>query len=255
MTKRLIVNADDCNLTDGVTGAILDCHDHGILSSTTWMANLPAKPAHVRKVSARKKLGVGIHLNLTLGVPVSESTVIPSLLSEEGRFRRVHLQLSNLPSAADVRMEYKAQIERFRKIFGRLPTHLDTHHQVHDHPFFLTVVIQTAGFFDLPIRRSKLFDDKIAYDFQAQSPDSVLGDLNPAGYWRKESLLSTLRTLKEGTHEIMCHPGKVDQDLKALSSFTRGRDDEWRLFRQSGLRAVLARLGIELTHYGLCYTS
>ncbi len=254
MSKRLIVNADDCNLTAGVTSAILDCHDHGILSSTTWMANLPAKPGDVRKILARKKLGVGIHLNLTMGAPVLNPVKISSLVSEEGRFRRVQQQLSKLPAAADVCAEYKAQIERFSKIFGRRPTHLDTHHQVHDHPFFLTVLIQTADFFDLPIRRSKLFDDKISFDFHAQSPDSVLGDLNPAGYWRREALLGTLQALKEGTHEIMCHPGKVDQDLKALSSFTHGRDDEWRLFRQGGLRAVLTRLGIELTHYGLCYT-
>ena len=41
MKKQLIVNADDGNLTGGVTRAILDAHDHGIVSSTTLFANMP----------------------------------------------------------------------------------------------------------------------------------------------------------------------------------------------------------------------
>src|SRR3989338_7288177 len=117
MKHLLIVNADDCNLTPGVTQAILDCHDRGILTSTTFMINLPVEPVTVRALLRRKKLGVGIHLNVTLGKPISEPSQIRSLLSE-GHFRKVQEQTKKLPKAAELAREYQGQINRFRKIFG-----------------------------------------------------------------------------------------------------------------------------------------
>ena len=253
MTKILIVNADDGNLTAGVTQAILDCHDKGILSSTTWMINLPHSSSRVREVKSRAHLGVGVHLNLTLGEPVSERSEIPSLLTDEGRFRKVGPQLEKLPRAAEVRLEYRAQIEKFRKLFGRLPTHLDTHHQVHDHPFYLAILSDIANDYHLPLRRSKLLAEPTAYNFHFLTTDSLWGDLNPAGYWRRPGLESVLHHLPKGISEVMCHPGRNDKDLQVLSSFTVGREEEMKLISDPSLRALLQKLGITLSHYGVCY--
>ena len=38
---KLIVNADDFGLTDGVTLGILHAMEHGIVTSTTMMVNTP----------------------------------------------------------------------------------------------------------------------------------------------------------------------------------------------------------------------
>ena len=38
---KLIVNADDFGLTDGVTKGILGAMNHGIVTSTTMMVNTP----------------------------------------------------------------------------------------------------------------------------------------------------------------------------------------------------------------------
>ncbi|MEN9895774.1 MAG: hypothetical protein RIR97_1626, partial [Pseudomonadota bacterium] len=79
--------------------------------------NLPHSASRVREAKSRTHLGVGVHLNLTLGNPVSDCSEIPSLLTEEGRFRKVGLQLASLPRTAEVRFEYHAQIEKFKKLF------------------------------------------------------------------------------------------------------------------------------------------
>ena len=252
MPKTLIVNADDCNLTPGVTRAILDCHDHGILSSTTWIVNLPHDEKTVKALKARKRLGVGIHLNLTLGRPVSPEAAVASLLAEDGCFRKAGIQLEHLPRPAEVRAEYGAQIEKFKKIFGRLPTHLDTHHQIHDHPFYLVIASELANERNLPLRRSRLLVEKASYDFHFTTADFLFGDLRPEGHWHKAQLEETLKALPEGISEIMCHPGENDAALKAISSFTAGREEEWQLFRAGHWRAFLARCGITLAHYGLC---
>jgi chitin disaccharide deacetylase len=246
MKRHLIVNADDCNLTPGVTQAILDCHDKGILTSTTFMINLPLEPSTVKSLQRRKNLGVGIHLNVTLGKPVSNPAEIRSLLSG-GTFRKVHDQTTKLPKAVELAREYQSQINRFKKAFGYLPTHLDTHHQVHDHPFFLEVLTKVASKNKLPLRRSRLTREA------KRTTDFIFGNLTVEGYWRKEALETILENLPNGTSEMMCHPGKNDAALKAISSFTSGREAEYKLFSSPAVKAFTVRQGITLTHFGLCY--
>lgn len=281
MVRTLIVNADDCNLTSGVTQAILDCHDHGIVTSTTFMVNLPVDSQTTAGLLKRKKLGIGLHLNLTLGRPVSAPRKVPSLVDEDGNFRKypilsedkgglryrraaLHGTLKasainlaptkRLFSRKEVEIEYLAQIERFRKIFGRLPTHLDTHHQLHDHALFYTVLASVARRYRLPLRRSRMNLMRTEKRDGPACPDYLFGNLSATAYWRKEPLLTLLLHLPQGTSEIMCHPGIPDRDLKAVSSFTVGREAEWKLFRSVSLRRFVERQRIRLSHYGLCYT-
>ena len=42
MNKRVIINADDFDLCDGVNKAVAQAHTDGVLTSTTIMANMPA---------------------------------------------------------------------------------------------------------------------------------------------------------------------------------------------------------------------
>ncbi len=260
MKRVLIVNADDCNLTPGVTHAILDCHDRGILTSTTFMANLPIQKETVRQLLKRKNLGVGVHLNVTFGKPVSKSPQIKSLLGPDGLFRpdlktvgaplvgarskAGRAQGPPLPSAHELALEYQAQINRFTDAFDRKPTHLDTHHQVHNHSFFLKVLADVARKNGLPIRRSALKMTSV------RTTGFIFGNLNPAGYWTREPLVTILQNLPAGVSEIMCHPGRHDRALEQVSSFREGRQKEWELFRSPFLRAILEQAGIVPAHFG-----
>lgn len=156
MKRVLIVNADDCNLTSGVTAAILECHDRGIVSSTTFLVNLPVAGKTIRQIRRRPRLGVGIHLNITLAKPVSSLSNVRSLVGADGNFRKAKDQRRRLPKPAELAVEYQNQILRFQQIFGRHPTHLDTHHQIHDHPHFFRVLTEVARRNRLPVRRSRL---------------------------------------------------------------------------------------------------
>ncbi len=247
MKRLLIVNADDCNLTPGVNQAILDCHDNGILTSTTFMANLPVEPALVRELKRRSKLGVGIHLNVTFGYPVSRSLAVRSLLGDEGQFKKYAAQKADLPKFDELFREYQNQVHHFHKIFGALPTHLDTHHQMHDHPHFLKVLIEVAKRFKLPLRRSCLGMKNLG----VSSTDFFFGNLTTQGYWRAEPLEAILRSIPEGVSEIMCHPGRNDEALRAVSSFQEGREVEWKLFHSPKFKKLLADGGVTLTNFNV----
>ena len=75
----LIVNADDFGLTAGVSRGILDAHRTGIVTSTTLLVNRAMPPAQIEELTA-SALGVGVHLNLTLGTPVADPKRVPSLV-------------------------------------------------------------------------------------------------------------------------------------------------------------------------------
>ena len=248
--RQLIVNADDCNLTGGVTRAILDCYEKGIVSSTSWMVNLPSNPEMVLQV-AKSGLGVGVHLNVTSGKPVSNLEDIRSLISPEGAFKKKDDYLKSSPSPEELVHEYELQIALFKKQFGRAPTHLDTHHQVHDVPVFMQALAHVAREAKLPIRRSLLMREA---DFKKKypgiiSPQSLIGDLGVHAFWTAEKLERSLSEMLPGITEVMCHPGIWDAELQRMTSMTVTREKEYAFFSSPHLKKVLERLSIRLINF------
>lgn len=84
-----------------------------------------------------------------------------------------------------------------------------------------------------------------------RTTDYFFGDLDAEKYWRGPALSKLLARLPAGTSEIMCHPGRVDRDLKQVSSFLKGRAAEWKLFRAPALRRKVRDAGIQLIHFGM----
>ena len=62
--RRLIVNADDAGLTVGHNRAVIQAHRHGVVTSTSLLANGPAFQDAVARLSDCPGLGVGVHLTL-----------------------------------------------------------------------------------------------------------------------------------------------------------------------------------------------
>ncbi len=248
--RSLIVNADDCNLTSGVTQAILECHDQGIVSSTSWLINLPSNEDEVAAVRD-SRIGVGLHLNVSLGAPVLKAVDIPSLVTDEGLFKKKSDHEIHSPAATDLVKEYTAQIMLFERKFSRLPTHLDTHHQLHDHPVFMLALSQVAREKKLPIRRSALMQSA---DFNRIYPGMVttqalFGDLDAKAFWTLEKLEEVLSSLLLGTAEIMCHPGILDSALQQVTSMTAPREKEYALFSSPSLKSVLKKHKIQLINF------
>ena len=153
--RTLIVNADDFGLTGGVSRGILEAHRRGIVTSTTMIVTRPVDPASIEALRA-SGLGVGLHLNLTLGAPIADPRRVPSLVDADGKFVR------DAPAAAaravkdEARIELGNQIDAFRRAMGRFPTHLDSHHHVARYEPILEVMLD-----------AKLTMVELAVDFSA----------------------------------------------------------------------------------------
>src|SRR5215471_15840419 len=158
--KQLIVNADDFGLTKRVSEAIVEAHRHGIVTSTTLMANGAAFEAAVASSRQMPRLGIGAHLNLSEGMPVSPALRIPSLVNDRGRLyltpgRLWKAIVRRRVSLADVETELRAQIAKIKRA-GILPTHFDGHKHVHILPGVSDIVVRLAQEFSISSVRCPL---------------------------------------------------------------------------------------------------
>ena len=65
------MNADDFGLTAGVNRAVVELHQAGVLTSATLMARAAATDEAIALGLANPTLGVGCHVVLVDGEPVS----------------------------------------------------------------------------------------------------------------------------------------------------------------------------------------
>ena len=83
MIKKLIVNADDFGLSEGVCLGILKAHRDGILTSTTCMMNMENIEKYLEMTKAYPNLGLGVHLNITVGKPLTKVSFIKEISNQE----------------------------------------------------------------------------------------------------------------------------------------------------------------------------
>ena len=248
--KILIVNADDFGLTAGVSRGILEAHRTGIVTSTTLLVNRAIPPAQVEELKT-SGLGVGVHLNLTLGTPVADPKRVPSLVDREGRFVRDANEAAARATVDEARIELGTQIDAFRRIMGRFPTHLDTHHHVGRLPPVLELVLDFARALRVPVRSQDAQVRRAARALGLRTPDHFMGESGPDAYWSRERVLEHLAALPAGLSEFMTHPGYFDEDL-AYSRYGRQRETELAGLTDPEVRQAAARHGIRLAHFGSC---
>jgi len=246
--RTLIVNADDFGLTGGVSRGILEAHRNGIVTSTTLIVNRPIDPGLLEELGA-SGLGVGLHMNLTLGAPVSDPRRVSSLVDGQGQFTRDAREAAARASRDEARIELGNQIDAFRKLTGRFPTHLDTHHHVGRHQPILDLVLEFARAIKVPVRSQDAEVRAAARRAGRRTPDHFVGDAGAEAYWTSERVLAQLGALQGGVTEFMTHPGYYDGDL-AYSRYGRQRDAEVAGLTDPRARALVAREGIRLAHFG-----
>ncbi len=251
MVKKLIVNADDFGLTEGVVRGIIRTHQDGILTSTTAMVNMPYIELAAEMAKENPKLGVGIHFVLTMGAPLTDGK---SFTSENGNFKRPSEYGGNPPIADqdELYVEWKTQMEKFIKVFGKKPTHIDSHHHTHMNGTNFDVAIRLAKEYNLPIR--------IAY---RDVPADEMEKYNSLGYeyvpcvmnfYAEDATIDFLLNDKGNIKdleiaEIMCHPAFVDKRMLDISSYAIPRTQEMAVLRDQKVKDWVKDNNIELISF------
>jgi len=284
--RRLIINADDFGLTSGVNRAIVDAHDHGVVTSTTLMANVRASDEAVRLARSHPKLDLGCHLVLVDGRPISDPAGLTSLVrSGSGQFHAglPRLGISALTARLDseqVEAEASKQIRWLQS--QRLGvSHVDAHKHTHILPGVLRGVLWAARACGVRAVRNP-FEP-------AWSLTAVHANIRPVLWKRylaarslgllrasfreqvaKAGLLTTegtagivvtgsldavgfrriVESIPEGTWELVCHPGYDDEQLRASGTrLLQSRARELALLSSPQARELLVRHNVDLISY------
>jgi predicted glycoside hydrolase/deacetylase ChbG (UPF0249 family) len=288
MQRKMIINADDFGLCEGVNRAVYEAHTRGVLTSTTIMANMPAVDEAIAIARKTPSLGVGVHLNATEGTPISAASKVGALVGENGEFKYstytlVMKSLVDKGVLAALEIELAAQIGSIIDK-GIVPTHLDSHKHFHCFGPIYRIVCSlaerfgirairwpwepaTVGYGDWP--RAGGFGDKMRamllryLTLNCQKIDSQLSSLNGrSGFIKNDIFFGVLHTGRiddkfwaeigktqfEGVAEVMTHPG-YPQGL-THTRLVNEREVELKWLCDAGTKKILGEAGIELVHYG-----
>ncbi|HZY63905.1 MAG TPA: ChbG/HpnK family deacetylase [Edaphobacter sp.] len=282
---RLIINADDFGLTPGINRAISELHRSNALTSATLMATGPEFDEAVAIAHANPSLGVGCHVVLTDGVPVSPPEDIPTLMGPDGKSFRPSLAdflqalLRGRISEAEIEREALAQVHKVQNA-GIALTHLDTHKHTHLFPAVARPLLRIAERCSIhavrnpfePVWSSRLAPNALLRRAQfhtigwfgkkpfhalpqlcsgfISTTDGTIG-ISATGHLNSASLHKTLHAMPEGTWELVCHPGYNDASLDAVATRLRAAREVERLALTEEIPGLLRTLpGLELIHYG-----
>ncbi|WP_311482219.1 carbohydrate deacetylase [uncultured Anaerococcus sp.] len=246
---KLIINADDFGYSRGVNAGIIEAYSEGLLTSTTIMAGMPGFDEAVELAKKHKGLGVGVHLTLTCGYPVSSN--LKTIVDESGLFMNLSFyedsKFESLIDLDEVYAEWKSQIEKVLES-GIKPTHLDSHHHVNNIGKIKDVFVKLAREYSLPVRNN--FD--VPSDIKTTS--KLIDYFDRIGFvkkiWRGMNCGNLIKDCNTyDSIEIMCHPAYVDNYLLTHSSFHVDRTSTLKELKDVELKDELNKNKIEMINF------
>ncbi|MBL8590548.1 MAG: ChbG/HpnK family deacetylase [Methylobacteriaceae bacterium] len=268
---RFVLCADDYALSPAVSAGILAALAAGALTATGVMTTRPSWPAAARALDPfREHADIGLHFNLTLGAPLGPAPQ----LAPDGVFPKVGAVIARALRGALPRGEIAAELDRQLDAFvaaaGGPPDFVDGHQHVHALPGLRDILFEAlarrgwAGRLwlrDPADRAARLLARKamapkaatlagLARGFGAAARragfsvnDGFAGFSDFAVDRDYAALFATFLRAPGPRHLVMCHPGRVDDELVALDPVTTGRERELGFLLSPDFARVCAAAG------------
>jgi predicted glycoside hydrolase/deacetylase ChbG (UPF0249 family) len=276
MAKEQIVAlcADDYGLSYGVSAGILEALDAGRITAVSALVNGPRWPAMGLELVRRgRDADIGLHLNLSLGRPLSS---MPKF-APNGEFpplsQVVRMAYGGRLPMDEIRVEIDRQFDRFEAVTDRPPDHVDGHQHIHVLPGIRTALLDAMAARRLSGRvwvrdagdgvhrilarganaRKALSALSLASGFRREARrrgfsvnDGFAGfsDFHPSFDYAR--IFQSYLRAPGRRHLIMCHPGHVDEDLRKLDPVTITREQELAFLLSPKLPEMLERRGLRL---------
>ncbi|MBZ9766079.1 ChbG/HpnK family deacetylase [Mesorhizobium sp. CA6] len=267
MTRPIRLIADDYGLAPGVSSAILDLIERGRLTGTSCMtgfAEWEEAAACIRPL--RQRAAIGLHLTLTDQTAATGSSSLapdgklPGLASLALPVRRGRID------ERDIHAELDAQYDLFTDALAGPPDHIDGHQHVH----FLPVVrnwllarfggsahkpalrgAPSLGGLDAAAKIAAIATLAAGFNRSMQRAGfNVMTPLCGIYDWRQPQKFGpTLRAAVDTLPEqgvFMCHPGQVDDILRARDPMQGAREVEFTILTSEDFGASLERAGVRV---------
>ncbi|WP_419784366.1 ChbG/HpnK family deacetylase [Maridesulfovibrio sp.] len=280
----VVINVDDLGLHPAVRRAVdrlARCGDgRGIVTSSTVLANGPDLSESVLLQDKHEGLGLGAHLNLLRGKPISNPDHIPSLVDDDGLLFGNYTSLllryiTGRIKLSEVEKEWSAQVEYLLDHKVRL-THFDSEKHIHAWPGLYSLAGKIArkygikwirrpfehtpmNRFDKGMLRTRFLQLCLGASFPGKEPrtaDCVWGIGDQKENLDPQLFKKYVETYRPEIVEIVCHPGLPEHGDEPLpSEFGPMRvETQWREESESLLHkewlAIFNELGATPINYG-----
>lgn len=256
MSKKILLRADDLGYSEAVNYGIEKAVKTGFVRSVGIMTNMTAA-VHGVALLKDENIAFGQHTNFCVGYPLTDPKKIPSLVDENGQFKKskdYRNSLEDFVVFEEALIEIEAQYQRFVELIDKKPDYLEGHAIASDN-FFKALEqfaeekqVVYSGF-------PKISEDA---DHSATEPfieinqtkvyvtfDSMAKDYDP--------LLSLKKMIakphEDGCDMMVLHPGYLDQYIIDHSSLLLPRVKEVAMLSAKETREYLEKADIQLISY------
>jgi predicted glycoside hydrolase/deacetylase ChbG (UPF0249 family) len=271
--RRILLCADDYGISPAVSAAIRDLIAKRRINATSVMAAAPSfsqAEAAALLDAAGTHAAIGLHLTLTAPfrplspdfTPLREGA-FPPLAAMAGR------ALAHALKPALVATEISSQFAAFRSTFGRAPDYVDGHQHIHVFPQIREALLRVVKA-EAPQAWVRQCGRPAAAHKSLADPKGLILDglskrlrsLAAAHGVRTNPAFAGTYSFKPGADYeklfphfldglpdggvIMCHPGKVDAELRCLDPLTDLRAREYAFFLDDAFPRLLAERGYTL---------
>jgi predicted glycoside hydrolase/deacetylase ChbG (UPF0249 family) len=217
-------------------------------------------------------LGVGVHLTLVEENAVASNipTLAPYGVLPTTYGDLVKRVVGGRIKLVDIEKEFRSQIEKCL-LAGVKPTHLDSHQHTHTLPLIFPIAVRVANDYAIPGIRIPRgipstkdlssnrflgkcvlcclgYVDSLLFPLRQSTTTNYFAGLFESGALSEASLLQILSHLREGTTELMCHPG-CDDSTPRYVSWNKRRQLELASLTSASVRAKIQNVGIQLMNY------
>jgi len=245
--KKIIFRADDLGYSEGVNLGIAKTVKKGLIRTVGLIVNLEHSKEGFELIK-EDNVCLGLHVNISYGKPVSEPSVLTSLLNEDGMFKSSR-EYNNAPNDFvcydEVYCEVESQYLRFKQITGREPDYIEGHAVFN--PTYFRAIEAVAGKY------------KLLYIPSLVSSDDFFTIKNERLYFWMESMnkeydpyqtfMKMCSVKREGVEIMVFHPGFIDDELLARSSLLMPRVREIQFLTRNDLISIMQQYGIEPITY------
>ena len=213
---RIIINADDYGLSKNFNKGIIYCFRKKLITSTTVLINKPC--VDEKPITKIKNLSMGLHLE----------------------FKDI-----NIKNTKTIKRIINQQYKEFLKRFDKKPSHIDGHKGcLVVNPKILTEVLKLAKKEGFAVRSDQLLQNKKIKSAGIKTTDSGLIWIT---YRKPIEIMNDLNKLREGTYELICHPGYYDP--KSDSSLNKERENDIKFLESNGFQNWIKEKRVELINY------
>ena len=246
--KGIIINADDYGMALSINDAIEKLSKFGCITSTSIMPNMPHVEHITNLLNDVPDIGVGVHLNLSQGNPISLIHEVPSLVNEEGEFftssQLIKKIIKGAISFKQCKFELRQQIERARELTNNRIDHWDSHQGIHRLEPLMSIFLKICLEMGMSAMRSHKH-----YWISSNSQSRYLSGRRPGGglktklienyyllqWWRscryfaspkglivlsdldQINELTSIKSKRKDVFELVCHPATSTSGLMQTS--------------------------------------